>query len=78
MATSPTMLIEALKAGGATAQGFGFGMGYGAGVRFGYTDVYPAMRSALAKIPFFGTGFDAAMQSKGPQPQPLKLPEWWK
>lgn len=71
---SSAALVTLLKGVESTAQGFGFGTGYGAGVRFGYTDVYPALREGIARIPYFGTGFDSAMQSKAPKPQPLKLP----
>lgn len=66
-----SLLSSLLQSASATAQGFGFGTGYGAGVRFGYTDVYPALRSAIARIPFFGTGFDAALEQKAPAKVPL-------
>jgi hypothetical protein len=77
MATSPTALIATLKSLESFTQGFGFGAGYGSGVRFGYSDLYPTMREALSKIPFFGTGFESGTERNAPKPQPLSLPKWW-
>lgn len=39
-------------------QGFGFGAGYGSGVRFGYQDLYPAIKSLVSGThgSFFGSG----------------------
>lgn len=48
------------------AQGFAFGTGYGAGVRFGYEDVYPYLKSNMSdiakilNIPFASSGFKLA------------------
>jgi hypothetical protein len=76
--TSASAITSLLKGMDSYSQGFGFGAGYGSGVRFGYSDLYPALREGLSKIPFFGTGFESAQEQKNPiKPQPLSLPKWW-